>query len=308
MSSKHQKNYIKPNFKQLSAESHATKQQGISRKNRDFAKTLQMTEENDYEIHYTGPTDQEKVDKYGYVIENDMFPSWKEAIHYGETLIRNHICCLDNKLYKRGSDCPCSKFFKNSKSCKLCDRSTGNVCPFHFNKIQLSKELTTLKYSNKLNNETLLDIYGIKVMSMISFDIYVAVMQRKYIYFNYSTDPDEYHDDYDPYDDYDYDDNDNYASDELYAYSFGGASERYELRRKRERQKEAEKAFAKKQQEKEMKKLQIENTKKNMTTIISLEILKNKLNNDCLSNIASFLSGINDSIPNQLNTMKKTLS
>jgi hypothetical protein len=123
----------------------------------------------------------------------------------------------------------------------------------------------------------------------ISFDIYVAVMQRKYIYFNYSTDPDEYYgdSDYDPDDDYD--DYDNYASDECYVYSFGCASERYELRRKRERQKEAEKAFAKKQKEKEMKKLQIENTKKDMTTIISLEILKNKLNNDCLSNIASFL-------------------
>jgi hypothetical protein len=292
MPSKQQKNHNKPNFKQLSNDSYSLKHQGICRKNNDFAKTLIHTEENDYEIHYTGPTDQEKVDKYGYVIKNDMFPSWKEAIYYGQTLFRDHVCCLDDKLYKIGSDCPCSKFFKNSKSCKLCDQSTGNVCPFHFNIQKLSiDELLVLKYSKKLNNETLLDIFGIKIMKKISFDIYVAVMQRKYIYFNYTLNQDE--NEYDDYDEYDYDEyeHDDYAYEEHYVNFFGDASDRYDLRRKRERLKQAEKAIAKKRQEKERKQLQIDNTKKDITSIISLEILRNKLNNDCLAHIASFFSG-----------------
>ena len=48
------------------------------------------------------------------------------------------------------------------------------------------------------------------------------------------------------------------------------------------------------------KKMEIENKKKTITSIFSLEILKNKLNKDCLANIASFLSGKSGTIHKQI--------
>lgn len=197
--------------------------------------------------------------------------------YYETKCIRSHICCFDNKEYNIGADC------------KLCDQSTGNVCPFHFDIQKLSAiEVNTLKHSKQLNKETLIELFGINTMSKIRFDIYLINMQQKF-----------FNDEYDSYEDY-YDDiDDNLSFNDL--YSLDGISGLLEYKRKVKRRKEMIKMRQK-------KKIERDNTIKSMTCIISLEILKNKLNNDCIVHIASFFSGKDDTILNQLHNLKKLLN
>jgi hypothetical protein len=296
------KHYHNINHISLKELSNAKRQRGIFRSKRDYYKTLIHIEENDYEIHYTGPlrdeyrhieagassegpTEQELVDKYSYVI-SDLPDS--------DTHVRYHTCCLDNTEYTIGADCPCSKYFKNTPNCKLCDYSTGNVCPFHFNIRKLSiEQLADLMISEQLLPQTLIELFGIKRMSRYHFNIYITYMTQKFLHSNNYDSDYEYEYDQLIYDDY---------MDDEYTHYFGDYSE---LRRRRKSRDESNRRILKKIEEKKQKR---DNTKKAITSIISLEILKKKLNNDCLAKIASFLSGKDDSMLNQLKSLKKTLS
>lgn len=274
--------------KKLQLISKLKRNRGIFRRNRDFSKALIHTEENDYATYYTGPTEQELVDKYSYPI-SDLPDS--------DTRVRYHTCCLDDTEYTIGADCPCSKYFKNTTHCKLCDYSTGNVCPFHFNIRNLSiEQLADLMISKELLPQTLIELFGIKRMSRYHFNIYITYMTQKFLHSN------NYNSDYD-YEELDYDDD--FDMDENYVYYFGYACDLSELRRRRRSRYESNRRILKKIEEKKQKR---ENTKKAITSIISLEILKRKLNNDCLAHIASFLSGKDDTMLNQLKSLKKTLS
>ena len=201
------KHYHNINHLSLKELSNAKRQRGIFRSKRDYYKTLIHIEENDYETHYTGPlrdcpTEQELVDKYSYPI-SDLPDS--------DTHVRYHTCCLDDTEYTIGADCPCSKYFKNTPNCKLCDYSTGNVCPFHFNKRNLSiEQLADLMISKQLFPQTLIELFGIKRMSRYHFNIYITYMTQKILHSN------NYDSDYD-YEELDYDD---YFSNSFDPYDF----------------------------------------------------------------------------------------
>jgi hypothetical protein len=122
-------------------------------------------------------------------------------------------------------------------------------------------------------------------------------MNIKYIYsskYNVDDELDRYLDDLKD-DSYDYD-------EERYLEFIGFGSS--ELRWKQKQIKKHNIAVYKKYND---KKIKIENTHKTITSIISLEILKNKLDSDNLSHIASFLSGITGTIDMQIKKIKSDL-
>ena len=260
----------KPNYNAIKRSSKFQKQNSIVRRNRDSSKFVSL--ENDDTSYYfinkkfvsEDQRDEEILIKTGYNIEYDH-------------TIKDHFCSLDSTLYTVGDNCPCYNYFYNKSPCSFCDESSPQICPFHFTNFE---SLSKKKIQN-LDITNIIAYNGLNILSNVRFDVYIKCMNIKYIYsskYNVDDELDRYLDDLKD-DSYDYD-------EERYLEFIGFGSS--ELRWKQKQIKKHNIAVYKKYND---KKIKIENTHKTITSIISLEILKNKLNSDNLSHIASFLSG-----------------